>query len=111
MRQSPLWAGWEALAPTLAYDAAIMGETQRGDPVPLRRWETVTVPTLVLDGTTLMGREELHTFMRHGVDELAHVLPNAQRRILAGQDHGPADDVLAAALQTFFLGATEAMNA
>ena len=28
---------------------------------------------------------------------------NAQRRILEGQDHGPADDVLVPALQEFFL--------
>lgn len=111
MRQSPMWAGFEALAPTLAYDATIMGDTQHGDPAPPRRWVSVTVPTLVMDGTTMMGREDFHTFMRHGADELASVLPNAQRRILAGQDYGPADDVLAAALKTFFLGSTEALNA
>jgi len=29
---------------------------------------------------------------------------DAQRRILEGQDHGPADDVLAAVLKAFFLG-------
>jgi hypothetical protein len=58
----------------------------------------------VMDGTTMMGSEDFHTFMRHGADELGRVLPNAQRRILEGQDHGPADDVLAAALKAFFLG-------
>lgn len=42
--------------------------------------------------------------MRHGADELASVLPHAQRRILEGQDHGLADDVLAPALKAFFLG-------
>ena len=110
MRQSPMWAGFEALALTLAYDATIMGDTQRGDPAPLRRWVSVTVPTLVLDGTIMLGREDFHAFMRHGADELARVLPNAQRRILVGQDHGPADDVLAAALKTFFLGATSSSN-
>src|SRR5207249_5575376 len=68
MRQSPLWAGLEALAPTLPYDATIMADTQRGDPLPLRQWTSVTVPTLVMDGTTMMGREDLHAFMRHGAD-------------------------------------------
>ena len=104
LRQSPLWAGLEALAPTLPYDASIMGDTQRGAPLPLRKWASVSVPTLVLDGTTMMGREDLHAFMRHGADELARILPRAQRRTLEGQDHGPADAALVPALKEFFLG-------
>jgi pimeloyl-ACP methyl ester carboxylesterase len=103
MRQSPMWAGLEALAPTLPYDATIMGDTQRGDPLPLRKWAAVSVPTLVLDGTTLMGRADLHAFMRHGADALASLLPHAQRRTLEGRDHGPAAQVLAPALTEFFL--------
>lgn len=103
MRQSPMWAGLEALAPTLPYDATILGDTQRGSPSPLRKWASVTVPTLVLDGTTLMGREDFHAFMRHGADELARVLPNARRRTLEGQDHGPAAEALAPVLKAFYL--------
>ena len=45
----------------------------------------MAVPTLVMDGTVFLGREEPHAFMRHGADELTRVLPNAQRRILDGQ--------------------------
>jgi pimeloyl-ACP methyl ester carboxylesterase len=104
MRVSPMWAELEALAPTLPYDAAIMDGTQRGDPLPLRQWASVTVPTLVMDGTTMMGREDFHTFMRHGADALASILPNARRRILDGQDHGPAAEALAPVLKAFFLG-------
>ncbi len=103
-RQSPKWAGLEAVARTLAYDGAIMGDTQRGDPLPLRKWASVTVPTLVLDGTVFLGREDSHRFLRHAAQELARILPDAQRRTLDGQDHGPADDVLAPALQAFFIG-------
>lgn len=103
MRESPMWAGLEALAPTLPYDAAIMGDTQRGDPRPLRQWASISVPTLVMDGTVLMGRDDFHAFLRHGADALAQVLPHAQRRILEGQDHGPADEVLVPALKEFFL--------
>jgi pimeloyl-ACP methyl ester carboxylesterase len=103
MRQSPMWPGLEALAPPLPYDATIMGDTQRGDPTPLTRWAAVTVPALVMDGTVMMGREDLHTFMRHGADELATVLPDARRRTLEGQDHGPADAVLVPALKDVFL--------
>lgn len=104
MRQSPMWAELEALAPTLPYDATIMDGTQRGDPLPLRKWATVTVPTLVMDGTTMMGREDFHAFMRSGANELARVLPNARRRTLEGQDHGPAAEALVPVLREFFLG-------
>jgi pimeloyl-ACP methyl ester carboxylesterase len=104
MRQSPMWPQLEALAHTFAYDATIMEDTERGDPSSLRKWASLAVPTLVMDGTVFLGREEPHAFMRHGADELARVLPNAQRRILDGQDHGPADDALVPVLKEFFLG-------
>lgn len=104
LRQTPMWPRMEALAQSLVYDATIMQETQQGSPAPLKQWASVAIPTLVLDGTLMMGSEDLHAFMRHGVDALAAVLPNAQRRILEGQDHGPADEVLAPALREFFIG-------
>jgi pimeloyl-ACP methyl ester carboxylesterase len=104
MRQSPMWAHMESVAQSLVYDATIMEDTEQGGPEPLKKWAYVAVPTLVLDGAVFMGRPEPHAFMRHGADELAKVLPNAQRRTLEGQDHGPADDVLVPALRAFFLG-------
>jgi len=106
MRQSPMWAGLEDLAPTLPYDATIMGDTQRGDPAPLKQWASVTVPTLVMDGTVMMGSEEAHAFMRSGADALAKTLPQAQRRTLEGQDHGPSDETLVPVLVEFFASAT-----
>ncbi|HEX9057400.1 MAG TPA: alpha/beta hydrolase [Ktedonobacterales bacterium] len=104
MRQSPMWPNMEALAHTLAYDATIMHDTETGSPAPLAKWASVAIPTLVMDGTMSLGREEAHTFMRHAADALASVLPNARRRTLDGQDHGPADAVLVPALEAFFLG-------
>jgi len=104
MRQSPMWPQLEDVAHTFAYDLTIMGDTQQGDPLPLRKWASVTVPTLVMDGTVLMGREDSHAFLRHGAQEPATILPQAQRRILDGQDHGPADEVLASTLKEFLLG-------
>ena len=104
MRQSPVWPQMESLAQSLVYDAIIMADTQKGSPAPLKKWASVAVPTLVMDGAVLMGREDLHTFMRHGADELATVLPNARRRTLEGQDHGPSDEVLVPALRAFFIG-------
>jgi pimeloyl-ACP methyl ester carboxylesterase len=104
MRQSPAWPHMEAVAQSLVYDATIVENFERGDPAPLRKWASVTVPTLVMDGSVFLGRAEGHEFMRHGADELATILPAAQRRILEGQDHGPADDVLVPALKAFFIG-------
>ncbi len=46
MRQSPVWPLFEAVAPTLAYDAAELGDSS----VPTERAASVTMPTLVLAG-------------------------------------------------------------
>ncbi len=103
MKQGPWYPGLLAVAHTLPYDMTILGDTQSGSPLPLRKWSGVQVQTLVTDGTLFLGSEEGHAWMRHGADEIARILPNAQRRTLEGQDHGPADDVLATALKEFFL--------
>jgi hypothetical protein len=81
-----------------------MGDTEQGSPAPLKKFASVTIPTLVMDGTLFMGRPDGHAFMRHGADALANVLPHAWRRTFDGQDHGPADEVLVPALREFFLG-------
>lgn len=101
-RRSPMWTAMEATAHTLPYDMTIMDDTQSGSPLPIRKYAAVGVPTLVLDGTLFLGREEGHAWMTHSADELARILPAAQRRTLPGQDHGPAPDVLAPALKAFF---------
>ncbi len=100
MRQSPMWPGLEAVAHTIAYDGAIMGDTMRGNPAPLKKWATVTVPTLVMDGGISP------TFMHTGAQAIAGILPSAHRQTLAGQDHGPADEVLVPALKAFFLASS-----
>lgn len=96
IRESAMWPGLEEVAHTLAYDGIIMGDTTRGHPLPRDKWASVTVPTLVMDGGVSPE------FMHHGAQELASILPHAQRLTLEGQDHGPSDEVLAPALQEFF---------
>ena len=98
MRNEPWWAASEAVAHTIAYDGAIMGDTMRGSPLPLKKWASVTVPTLVIDG------DKSYAFMPAGAQALADILPNARRRTLAGQDHGAAPEVLTPVLVEFFLG-------
>jgi pimeloyl-ACP methyl ester carboxylesterase len=98
MRNDSMWAASEAVAHTLAYDGTIMDDMMRGSALPLNKWAAVTAPTLVLDG----GNSD--AWMHAGAQTLADILPNAQRRTLAGQDHGAAPEVLAPALVEFFLG-------
>lgn len=102
-RQSPMWPPLQAMAHTLVYDLTILEGTQAGSPLPLRKWAEATVPTLVMDGTKFLGSEEGHAWMQHAADEMARVLPHAQRRTLAGQDHGADAEVLAAALKEYFI--------
>ena len=98
MRSTPMWPQIEAVAHTIPYDGAIMGDTMSGNPATLRKWASVTVPTLVIVGGASPA------FFHNGAQTLVDILPNATSRILAGQDHGPADDVLAPVLVEFFKG-------
>ena len=98
LRGDPSWAAFEALAPSLRYDAAITAPTLRGEPLPTDRWASVTIPTLVMDGSLSPA------YMRNGVQALADVLPNAQHQTLDGQDHGVAPEAIVPALATFFAG-------
>jgi pimeloyl-ACP methyl ester carboxylesterase len=93
-RQSPAWPAFEAVAPTLPYDAAAMGDSS----VPYERAASITVPTLVLDGGASLP------FMHPTAVALAGALPNGQQRTLAAQTHDVAPEVLAPVLVEFFKG-------
>ncbi|GIG87948.1 alpha/beta fold hydrolase [Plantactinospora endophytica] len=99
-RRSPVWAGLEALAPTLAYDAACLGD---GRP-PTARLAGITQPTLVATG----GSSDPHTgglqpgFFDDAADAIAASIPKAERRLLDGQTHVADPAVLASVLGRFF---------
>jgi len=93
MRHAPVWAMFESVAPTLAYDAAAMGDYS----VPTGRAQSITAPTLILDGGASPE------WLRDVADALANALPSAQRRTLEGQTHEVSPEVLAPALQAFFI--------
>ena len=96
MRHSPAWPELEAIAPTLAYDhAAILGEDVG---VPVERAAQVRVPTLLINGSASFP------FMYETARTLSQAIPHAQLRTLEGQDHAPADEVLAPVLEAFFPG-------
>jgi pimeloyl-ACP methyl ester carboxylesterase len=92
MRQAPVWPMFEAVAPTLAYDAAALGQDRT---VPIQRVTRVGVPTLVMNGTVL-------PFMRTSAESLAKSIPGAQHRTLEGQSHDVNPEALAPHLVDFF---------
>jgi pimeloyl-ACP methyl ester carboxylesterase len=95
MRNQPFWPGLESVAPTLIYDATVMGDTMSGNPATLQKWSSVSIPTLVIDG----GDSPL--FMHNAAQALVHTLPHAQQRTLDGQTHEVDPAVLAPALVEF----------
>lgn len=92
MRQAPIWRVFESVAPTLAYDSIIMGDGS----VPVQKAASITVPTLVMDGSASPA------FMQSAAQAIADALPNAQHRTLEGQTHDVDPDILAPVLVEFF---------
>jgi pimeloyl-ACP methyl ester carboxylesterase len=95
MRGSPMWPALEALAPSLAYDSAVMGDS-RGASLPAGRLAAVAVPTLVLDGGASPA------WMREVGRRVAGALPAGEHRTLDGQTHDVSPQVLAPVLEEFF---------
>ncbi|GGS74955.1 alpha/beta hydrolase [Planobispora rosea] len=95
MKAQPFWAGIEAVAHTLAYEAAVVGP----GPVPAHRLAAISVPTLVLAGSGSSPR------MQTAAQAVADAVPGARVHRLEGQAHGQLDpEVLGAALTGFFSG-------
>jgi pimeloyl-ACP methyl ester carboxylesterase len=90
-RSSPVWPTVEAIAHTLAYDAACLGD--RGPPTA--RLARIEQPTLVLTG----GRDD---FFERAADAVAARLPHARRHVLVGQSHAVDAKPLAPVLERFF---------
>jgi pimeloyl-ACP methyl ester carboxylesterase len=96
MRQAPVWPMFEAVAPTLAYDAAAIGEDRSA---PVKRAVTVSMPALVIDGGANLA---FMPFMHESATALAKAIPHAQQRTLEGQTHDVNLEVLAPVLMEFF---------
>jgi pimeloyl-ACP methyl ester carboxylesterase len=92
----PMWSKLKAIAHTLPYDGTIVGDNQRGKPLPAGRWASVTVPALVMDG----GKSP--AWMRQGNRSLADVLRNARYQTIEGQTHVLKPKVHAPILVEFF---------
>ncbi len=92
MRLFPFWSKLKAVAHTLPYDSAIMGDFS----LPTARAAAVRVPTLVIGG------EKSPEVLRRAVQAVADVVPLAERRVLKGQTHNVSMKVLAPVLAEFF---------
>ncbi|MEO3872037.1 alpha/beta hydrolase [Nonomuraea sp. B12E4] len=90
MRQAPMWAAMEAIAPTLAYDAAVMGDSAL--PAGLAG---VTAPTLVLTGS------RTGPWADAAARAVVDALPAARHTVLDGQDHNVSWDALVPRLADF----------
>ncbi|MFF7643434.1 alpha/beta fold hydrolase [Streptomyces canus] len=91
-RQSPMWPGMEAVAPTLAYDNAVMA----GGLVPRDRLASITVPVLAVAGGASPE------WMREGTRAVAEAAPKGSYRVLEGQTHMVDPTALAPVLTEFF---------
>jgi pimeloyl-ACP methyl ester carboxylesterase len=91
-RQSPMWPGMESVAPTLAYDNAVMA----GGLVPRERLASITVPVLAVAGGASPE------WMREGTRAVAEAAPKGSYRVLEGQTHMVDPTALAPVLTEFF---------
>jgi pimeloyl-ACP methyl ester carboxylesterase len=92
MQASPMWTSMEAVAHTLLYDLAIVGDMV----LPRTRLAQIEIPVLALCGG------ESPAWARNAVAAIAALLPDVRLVSLDGQTHGAADNVLVPVLVQFF---------
>lgn len=91
MRAGPRWAYLRSFAATLPYDVRLCND---GAP-PVRRLASVTAGMLALAGGASPA------WAAEAVRAVAAAVPGGAHRVLDGQDHGVADDVLVPLLAEF----------
>ena len=97
MRSAPFWPAMEAHGAHPGLRRHGHGRHDVGPPAAQgERWDTVTMPTLVMDGGASPE------WARNAARALAAVLPDARYRTLEGQTHGVTDEAMAPVLEEFF---------
>ncbi|HZD99348.1 MAG TPA: alpha/beta fold hydrolase [Micromonosporaceae bacterium] len=99
MRVLPAWKKLKAVAPTLPYDFAILGDSQTGKGIPAELSKaigSIEAPVWCGDG----GKSP--AWMRHAQDAVAALLSDSRRETLPGQTHQVKAAVIAPALTAFF---------
>jgi pimeloyl-ACP methyl ester carboxylesterase len=92
----PIWSRLTAVAHTLPYDVALLGETIEGKPLSPSPWASVRTRTLVLTGAKSQERA------REAGRALTEVMPNAHHQVLEGQSYNIKMKPLAPVLTEFF---------
>lgn len=100
MKDSPYWPPLMTLAPTLAYDAAVLGN---GQP-PAERLQEITQPTLVATGgghdPNMQGLQP--NFFGFAADAIATLIPGAVRQTIESEGHIANPEILGSMLERFF---------
>jgi pimeloyl-ACP methyl ester carboxylesterase len=91
-RQSPMWPGMEAIAPSLAHDDAVMG----GGRVPRDLLASIPVPVLSVAGGASPP------WLREAAQAVAEAAPEGTYRMLEDQTHMVDPQALAPVLAEFF---------
>jgi pimeloyl-ACP methyl ester carboxylesterase len=91
LRHAPFRPGLEAIAHTLAYDAAIIGDRS----MPAGLLAGVTVPALVITG------EQSPLFLRNAAQASAETMPKGRLAALPGQGHDLNPDATAPVMAEF----------
>jgi pimeloyl-ACP methyl ester carboxylesterase len=91
-RLLPVWSRLTAVAHTLPYDLAVMGDTVYGRPLEREYWGSIEQPTLVIHGA------KSPKSLRVAAAALAELLPNAEHHELAGQGHNVSPAVMSSVL-------------
>jgi pimeloyl-ACP methyl ester carboxylesterase len=92
MRAAPHWPRMEAFAPTLSYEVRLCNNGL----VPADRLAAVSAATLALAGGASPP------WAHQAARAIADAIPAGQARVLEGQSHSVADDVLIPVLREFF---------
>jgi pimeloyl-ACP methyl ester carboxylesterase len=77
----PGWKGMKAVAHTLPYDAAVLGENCFGRPLDAGQWASIDVPVLAVNGA------KSPAWMKTSVKALAGAVPGARHEEVPGQNH------------------------
>jgi pimeloyl-ACP methyl ester carboxylesterase len=94
MKAGPYWAHLVAFAPSLPRDVRLSNDGA----VPARRFAAITAPTLALAGGASPWAGEVAA-------AVAAAVPQGRSRVLGGQGHDVADEVLIPVLEEFFAAA------
>jgi len=91
LRHAPFRPGLEAIAHTLAYDAAIIGDRS----MPAGLLADLTAPALVITG------EQSPPFLRNAARTAAQAMPHGRLAVLPGQSHDLNPDATAPVIAEF----------